>query len=245
VVTPAMVEAIIKAEGGAQEETTYDGRKLRWTQDAKRGLWVLDNAYQRRRTKARIEKMARIRKMNTITLEFARETIEEESGKPFVLPEKTTAQETEATPAATTPESDGRKLIARDAKKNPLLSTFTWSEDAVRRVFRVPAGFMRNRTQERVESVADERGVTAITLEIVEAGIEYSRQLMTQMVESYEANPEVSRQQMAEDEAGKAAAGKSSDAGTRQDESSNLPTPMNEVGVMSAMRQKARRAAES
>lgn len=245
VITPAMVEEIIKAEGGTEEETTYDGRKLRWTQDAKRGLWVMDNAYQRRRTKARIEKMARIRKMNTITLEFARKTIEEESGKPLVLPAKTRKEETGTTPATPPLEVDGKTLIARDAKKNPLLSTCTWSEDAVQRVFRVPAGFMRNRTQDRIEKVAADRGITAITLEVVEAGIEYSRQLMAQMVESYQAKPEISRQEMAEEQAGKKAAGKSSNNGTRKDENREMPTPMNEVGVMSAMRQIARGEAES
>ena len=178
-------------------------------------------------------------------LEFARETIEEESGKPLVLPAKTRKEETGTTPATPPLEVDGKTLIARDAKKNPLLSTCTWSEDAVQRVFRVPAGFMRNRTQDRIEKVAADRGITAITLEVVEAGIEYSRQLMAQMVESYQAKPEISRQEMAEEKAGKTAAGKSSNSGTRKDENREMPTPMNEVGVMSAMRQIARGEAES
>ena len=32
-----MIERIAAVEGGLQEETTYDGRKLRWTEDARRG----------------------------------------------------------------------------------------------------------------------------------------------------------------------------------------------------------------
>ena len=49
-------EKIAEVEGGLQEETTYDGRKLRWSEDARKGLWTMKNAYQRRRVKARVEK---------------------------------------------------------------------------------------------------------------------------------------------------------------------------------------------
>ena len=52
-----------------------------------------------------------------------------------------------------------KKLIARDAKNVPLVSTFAWTDDAAQRVLRVPAGFMRNRTQDRIEAMAAERVV--------------------------------------------------------------------------------------
>ncbi len=61
VVSPEMVEQIIEMEGGGEEETTYDGRKLTWTRDAKQALWTMQDAYKRRRTKARVEKSARLR----------------------------------------------------------------------------------------------------------------------------------------------------------------------------------------
>ena len=54
--------------------------------------------------------------------------------------------------------------MARDDKKNPLISTFDWTEDATQRILRVPAGFMRNKTQERIEELARERAVAAIDL---------------------------------------------------------------------------------
>ena len=57
--TPEMLDEIAAAEGGTEEETTYDGRKLRWTQDARKALRSLGDNYQRRRAKARIEKSAR------------------------------------------------------------------------------------------------------------------------------------------------------------------------------------------
>ena len=48
-------------------------------------------------------------------------------------------------------------LSSRDEKKNPLISTFNWTEEATQRILRVPAGFMRNKTQERIEELARER----------------------------------------------------------------------------------------
>src|ERR671912_578273 len=80
VISREMIEKIAEVEGGLQEETTYDGRKLRWSEEARKGLWTMKNAYQRRRVKARVEKRARMMKLDAITLDFARQVIEEETG---------------------------------------------------------------------------------------------------------------------------------------------------------------------
>ena len=77
------------------------------------------------------------------------------------------------------------RLIARDDKKNPLISTFEWTNDAAQRILRVPAGFMRNKTQERVEELARERAVAAIDLALVEEGIEIGKQMMAEMIATY------------------------------------------------------------
>jgi hypothetical protein len=87
-------------------------------------------------------------------------------------------------PAAT---PDGVRLIARDDRKNPLISTFDWTNDAVQRIFRVPAGFMRNKTQERVEELARERAAAAIDLALVEDGIEIGKRMMAEMIATYSA----------------------------------------------------------
>ena len=85
VISREMIEKIAAVEGGLQEETTYDGRKLRWSEDARKGLWTMKNAYQRRRVKARVEKRARMTKLDAITLDFARQVIEEETGSPLEI----------------------------------------------------------------------------------------------------------------------------------------------------------------
>ena len=83
VISREMIERIAEVEGGLEEETTYDGRKLRWSEEARKGLWTMKNAYQRRRVKARVEKSARMKRLDAITLEFARQVIEEETGAPL------------------------------------------------------------------------------------------------------------------------------------------------------------------
>ena len=88
--------------------------------------------------------------------------------------------------AAEGPGAGGEaRLIARDERKNPLISTFEWTNDAAQRVFRVPAGFMRNKTQERIEELARERAATTIDLALVEDGIEFGKQMMAEMMATY------------------------------------------------------------
>ena len=177
VISREMIEKIAAVEGGLEEETTYDGRKLRWSEDARKGLWSMKNAYQRRRVKARVEKRARMKKLDAITLEFAREVIEEETGAPLEIPPA-------AAPVASA-GPDEAKLVARDEKKTPLISTFEWTEDAAKRILRVPAGFMRNKTQERIEELARERAAKGIDLALVEDGIEQGKKMMAEMIATY------------------------------------------------------------
>ncbi len=180
VITPDVVAAIEAAEGGAVEETSYDGRKLRWTEEAKKALWTLKEPYQRRRTKARVEKSARLKKLPTVSLEFARRIVEEETGVPLLA--ETVAAAT--APAAEPASSAERKLVGRDPKNVPLLSSLDWSPDALDRILRVPSGFMRDRTQQRIEDVAQERALSTVTLSLVEEGIEMGRQMMADMLKA-------------------------------------------------------------
>ncbi len=194
VISQEMIEKIAEVEGGLQEETTYDGRKLRWSEEARKGLWTMKNAYQRRRVKARVEKRARMQRLDAITLDFARQVIEEETGTPLAITSSEPNDIKRAAVAAAVEkntEGSEAKLIARDDRKNPLISTFDWTGDAVQRILRVPAGFMRNKTQERIEEVARERRAEAsgeggaIDLALVEEGIEIGKKMMAEMIATY------------------------------------------------------------
>ena len=192
VISREMIERIAEVEGGLQEETTYDGRKLQWSQEARKGLWTMKNAYMRRRVKARVEKRARMKKLDAITLEFARQVIEEETGAPLEIQAPSILDGKGVNPAGATASGGGAgseaKLITRDERKNPLISTFDWTSEAAQRILRVPAGFMRNQTQERVEELARKRVPASIDLALVEEGIELGKRMMAEMIATYSAS---------------------------------------------------------
>ena len=66
-----------------------------------------------------------------------------------------------------------------------MISTFDWTDDAVQRIFRVPAGFMRSKTQERIEELARERAAATIDQALVEEGIEIGKKMMAEMIATY------------------------------------------------------------
>lgn len=254
-ITEEMLDRIAEMEGGLEVETTYDGRKLKWTADARLALKTIEDAYRRRRAKARIEKKARMSKLPTVTFEFARVMIEEETGEPVTIEAREQAAEANGNGAAE-PSADERKLIARDEDRVPLLSNHEWTTEAVERILRVPAGFMRDRTQERVELVAREKHVSRIGIKTVEEGIELGRELMEQMIAAYEIGKGDGTQASAVAEAETKAAttagrcpfsalaeAGASEAQVEAAKDAKAGTYLNEVGLMSALDEK-RKAGE-
>jgi hypothetical protein len=138
-----------------------------------------------------------MKRLDAITLDFARQVIEEETGAPLEIQSASgplRAAGASAIQADAAAEAGGTtlsgsdnaaRLIARDDRKNPLISPFDWTSDAVQRIFRVPAGFMRNKTQERIEELARERAVASVDLALVEDGIEFGKRMMAEMIATY------------------------------------------------------------
>ena len=65
---------------------------------------------------------------------------------------------------------------------------FAWTDEAVARLDRVPAGFMRDMTREEVERVAADKGVAIIDLTVCEEGIGHARQTMNEVIAGYVSN---------------------------------------------------------
>lgn len=143
-----------KNEGGLKEETAFDGVRLTWTEEARRALRSVPSGTARRRVRARIEKMARVRKIPAITLEFALQAIEEETG------------ETVGSGDASKLEQEGgpQAPAGKSADAGPLV----WTEAARQRLQRVPPGFMRDLTSQRIEAFARQQGTGTVTPELVE-----------------------------------------------------------------------------
>jgi hypothetical protein len=181
-IDPETVEAMVADEGGAESEETFDGLRLRWTLEAKEELRRVPVAYMRRRATARIEKSARVRKLSTITRDFVQPIVHE------------SILEGEAIGASPEPKKQAARrsaeAVAAEAASLPAtetiqLGTFIWTHGAVDRLNRVPEGFMRDMTREKIEDYARHHQVPLVTLEVAEKGIEVGRQLMAEMIAGY------------------------------------------------------------
>lgn len=172
VVDRAALEAIAQAEGGVAEEEVLPGVTVRWARDAREGLREISDAYLRRRAKARIEKYARARKLPIITREIAFPLIEETVGRDKL-------------------GAGWDALVARTrfapvrAEEVATSGEFTWTGEALARLGRVPAGYMRDLTREEIERLAQARGATVIDLALAEEGIGHARQTMNEVIAGY------------------------------------------------------------
>lgn len=161
----ATLDSLVELEGGLEEETGFDGVKLHWTDEAKKSLRTVPSGYERRRAKARMEKLARVQGLATVTTAVAQQIINE-SAAPL-----------SAAPVASAPAASEQTAASA--------STFTWAPEAEARLARVPAGFMRDMTRTRVEDLAQEKGETEVTLAITEEAIGMARQLMQDSIGAY------------------------------------------------------------
>ena len=188
-ISAEMVDKIVASEGGSEEESTYDGKRLSWTREARRLLPAIKDNYQKRRAKAYIEKAARIRKLNTVTLEFAEKVLGELGHEESVKRHREERADGNSADLEESILGNGMNLIARDSQNNPLKSVFDWTEEAAERILRVPAGFMRDRVQKKVEDMALDERVFKIDLTLVERGIAVGRQMMEEMLKTVELDP--------------------------------------------------------
>ncbi len=170
------IERLIPLEGGIEEESTFDDVKLRWSKEARARLREVPDGYQMRRAKAQIEKRARVQRVPMITLDMVRAVVDDHAVDTQFLAERGQLKR----------DADG---VERPAASKPVMEDlvqdggFLWTKRAVARIDRVPEGFMRTRTKERVEGVARQRSTTLITLEITEEGIKESLKLMEEMIQ--------------------------------------------------------------
>jgi len=178
-ITREVVETIAAQEGGVAEEESMPGVVVKWSADARDALREVSDGYLRRRAKARVEKYARSKKIPVITCSLALPMIEETVGRDKLgagwdtLLAKTKFEPAAAPAAPAAPET---------------ASAFTWTEDAVARLNRVPAGFMRDMTREEVEKVAAGKSVTHIDLALCEEGIGHARETMNEVIAGYVSN---------------------------------------------------------
>src|SRR2546423_1397637 len=170
-VDKAAIAAVATREGGVEEEEAFDGFKVKWTAEAKDVLNRVPKGYERRRVKARIEKIARVQRLPSITRDFADANLDEAYAPVAEVVSDTVPQ---VKPAGETP--------------------LTWTDEAVQRMERVPGGFMRMMARTKVEEFARKIRAETITGDVVEGGLVDARMMMDQALKVH--SPEVVRAAM-------------------------------------------------
>ena len=165
-VDKAAMVAVATREGGVEEEEAFDGFKVKWTADAKEVLNRVPKGYERRRVKARIEKIARVQRLPSITRDFADTNLDEAYAPVADIVSDAVP------PAPKPPEPDAEPTV-------------TWTDDAVERMERVPAGFMRMLARTKVEEFARKIRAEMITRDVVEGGLVDARLMMDQALKAH------------------------------------------------------------
>jgi nucleotide-binding universal stress UspA family protein len=170
-VDKAAIAAAATNEGEVDEEVAFDGFKVNWTGEAKQILNRVPKGYERRRVKARIEKIARVQRLPTITRDFADNNLDE-----AYAPVAEAVSETLPNGASLKPAQEEELGL-------------TWTDDAVERMERVPAGFMRMLARTKVEEFARKIRAETITRDVAEGGLVDARLMMDQALKAH--SPEV------------------------------------------------------
>ena len=168
--------------------TTFDSVQVTWTQDALDYLNQFPEGHIRRRAHARIEKNARVQKVSTISVAFAKELLnEKQTGDTKSTNGKDNGHKTIEGPAegfksyGDLPKFEG-KNFSKGVEIDP--AQYFWSDEAIGRVEKVPKGFMRDNTMERVLDYAHSQNTNNISLEFCEKGIEESVKVMNELVKN-------------------------------------------------------------
>jgi nucleotide-binding universal stress UspA family protein len=158
--------------------STFDSVEVTWTQEALEALNEYPEGHVRRRAHARIEKNARIQKVNAVSLSFVNKILNEKAIKENVDGKGKDDNGGNGSGQGLTKES----LIALGTSLNA--EDFNWSKEAVGRLERVPKGFMRDNTQGRVMAYAESNNIKDISLEVCEEGIRQSVKIMEEAMAS-------------------------------------------------------------
>jgi nucleotide-binding universal stress UspA family protein len=166
------MEEIVAAHDAGELKGNKEDHLMRWTDDATAMLKAEADLSVRGNLAMRAEKKARTDGAELVAPEHVR---------PFVA---------ETAPA---PEPGVAAPEANTAAPEPGVAdtaTLPWQAAALARLMRVPEGFMRDTSRERVEDYARAQGVSEITLEVAEDGLSHARAEMERTMREQAASKE-------------------------------------------------------
>jgi nucleotide-binding universal stress UspA family protein len=149
------MQEIVDAYDAGELKSPLSDKPIRWSEEATLLLRTIEDLSLRGNLSMRAEKKARAEKSATVEATHVR---------PFL----------QDTPVAESSLPSGK------AEPSTGSSELHWQAAATARLMRVPKGFMRNKSKQRIEDYAVANSLTEITLETAEAGLAKARKAMQQ-----------------------------------------------------------------
>lgn len=162
----AMAEIVDAYDKGELRRKPSAEDAMRWSEDATRLLLTVKDLSLRGNLSMRAEKKARVSDSRTVELAHI---------KPFIDDDVETGEFNPSTEALETHKS----AVGREQRSEEPQPSVHWQAAALARLMRVPEGFMRDTSKERIENYARAEGHSEVTLEIAEAGLAQARAAMT------------------------------------------------------------------
>ncbi|MEA3302649.1 MAG: universal stress protein [Pseudomonadota bacterium] len=162
----AMEEIVGAYDRGELKRKPDAAAVIRWSDAATKLLLTEKNLSLRGNLSMRAEKKARSTKSSQVEAEHISMFLEQQD-------------------AGLKPQDLG--LRTQDSARSPqssLLSPIPWKSAALARLMRVPGGFMRDSSKQRIEAYATANGHDEITLAVAEDGLAQAREAMAQQMQS-------------------------------------------------------------
>ncbi len=149
------MQEIVDAYDAGELRSPLNDKPIRWTDEATLLLRTIEDLSLRGNLSMRAEKKARAEKSATVEAAHIQHFLQD-------------------TPGVETNES------SRPQEPQSASPELHWQAAALARLMRVPKGFMREKSKQRIENYALENGHSEISLETAEAGLAAARQVMEQ-----------------------------------------------------------------
>ncbi|MCP4041169.1 MAG: universal stress protein [Gammaproteobacteria bacterium] len=160
-------------QGAGSQETGFE---IRWSDEAKAVLLTVEDLALRGNLSMRAEKKARAEKSSSVEKQHIAAFMEKRERKTTEEP-LTKGDQSPETGNRATPRHPAAAALEHPYSSKPE-TELHWQAAALARLMRVPEGFMRNASRERIEDYARRNGVSEITLEVAEQGLAEARQSM-------------------------------------------------------------------
>ncbi|MCP4332428.1 MAG: universal stress protein [Gammaproteobacteria bacterium] len=161
------MQEIVDAYDAGELKSPLNDKPIRWSEEATLLLRTVEDLSLRGNLSMRAEKKARAEKSETVEATHIQHFLQDiprvESSEP-----------------------------PRSQEQQPDNSELHWQAAATARLMRVPKGFMRNKSKQRIENYALANSLTEISLETAEAGLAEARKAMQQSMDGGpgdDANP--------------------------------------------------------